>query len=92
MEMVRRCVSASLGRAANSSAEVIAEAPSATNRVLPLTDFAAAVFTGATANGAPLGTFSPTQIVMVNGAGQARDTVSALSSGQTFSISWLRSS
>jgi hypothetical protein len=84
-------VSATLNGAANSSAEVIAEAPSSTGGVLPLTDFGTVNFSGATVNGSPIGNASPAQITMVDSAGRDKDVVSALSGGQNFSATWQRS-
>jgi Peptidase A4 family len=84
-------VSASLSGAANSSAEVIAEAPSSTSGVLPLAHFSPVTFTGATANGSNIGTFNPTQIIMVDNSGRQKDSVSSLSGGNSFTVTWLRS-
>jgi Peptidase A4 family len=55
-----------LSGAVRSSAEVIAEAPSSgsTGNVLPLTNFGAVNFSGATVNGASLCSSSPVEIVM----------------------------
>jgi hypothetical protein len=86
-------VHASLSGAANSSAEVIAEAPccTASGGILPLAHFSPVTFTSATANGSNIGTFNPTKIIMVNGSGQSKDSVSALSGGNSFKVTWLRS-
>jgi hypothetical protein len=84
-------VSASLSGAANSSAEVIAEAPSSASGVLPLTDFGTVNFSGATVNGSAIGSFSPAEIVMVDSSGRDKDTVSSLSGGENFSATWQRS-
>lgn len=84
-------VNKSLSGAARSSAEVIVEAPSSSSGVLPLADFGTASFSGASANGSAIGTQSPTQIIMVNSAGQDKDSVSGLSSNANFSATWLRS-
>jgi hypothetical protein len=87
-------VSASLSGAANSSAEVIAEAPccTASGGILPLAHFSPVTFTNATANGSSIGSFSPTEIIMVNSSGTAKDSISALSGGNSFTATWLRSS
>ena len=85
-------VRATVNGANDSSAEVIAEAPSSTSGVLPLTDFGTVSFTGATVNGSPIGSAGPAEITMVNGAGRAKDAVSALSRGDNFRITWQRSS
>ena len=78
-----------LSGAANSSAEVIAEAPAA-GSVLPLANFGTVNFSNATANGSAIGDFSPTRINMVNNIGQLKDQTSALSGGRSFSDTWLR--
>jgi Peptidase A4 family len=85
-------VHASLSGAANSSAEVIAEAPccTASGGILPLAHFSPVTFTNATANGSAIGSFSPTQIIMVNNSGQAKDSISSLSGGNSFTATWLR--
>jgi len=77
--------------AKNSSAEVIAEAPSSLSGVLPLANFGTVHFSHAAVNGAAMGSAKPTKIIMVNGSGRAKDSVSALSSGTAFSVKWLRS-
>jgi hypothetical protein len=85
-------VSASLAGAANSSAEVIAEAPccTASGGILPLAHFSPVPFSNATVNGSAIGNFSPTQIIMVDGAGRAKDSISSLSGGNSFTATWLR--
>jgi hypothetical protein len=83
---------ASLSGAARSSAEVIVEAPSSSSGVLPLADFGTASFTGSTANGSAIGNAGGvTQIIMIDNAGRAKDSISSLSGGQNFSATWLRS-
>jgi hypothetical protein len=85
---------ASLGSTpALSSAEVIVEAPCCTSGggILPLADFGTMSFTGSTANGSAIGNDSPTQIVMVDGSGRAKDSISSLTTGENFSATWLRS-
>jgi hypothetical protein len=42
-------------------------------------------------DGAALGGAHPVRIAMVDGAGRAKDAVSALSGGQSFSVTWDRS-
>ncbi len=79
---------------ARSSAEVIAEAPCCTvsGGILPLTDFGTMSFTGSTANGSAIGSAGGvTQIIMVDNAGRDKDSVSSLSGGENFSVTWLRS-
>ena len=85
---------ASLGSTpALSSAEAIAEAPccTASGGILPLTNFGTMSFSGTTANGAAIGNASPEEIVMVDSQGRAKDSISALSGGENFSATWLRS-
>jgi len=73
-----------------SSAEVIAEAPSSSSGVLPLTNFGTVNFAAATANGQPLGSFNPDKIDMAaNGVTKA--STSALSGGTAFSVTWKHS-
>ena len=85
-------VTASLAGAANSSAEVIVEAPSSSSGVLPLAHFSPVTFTSATVDGTAIGNLSPTQIIMVDNSGLDKDTVSSLSSGENFSATWERAS
>ena len=80
-----------LTSAKRSSAEVIAEAPSSSTGVLPLADFGTVKFSNSMVNGSTLGGASPTKIIMVNGSGRAKDSVSALSNGTNFSAKWLHS-
>jgi hypothetical protein len=85
---------ASLAGAARSSAEVIVEAPCCTNGggILPLTDFGTVSLTGSEANGAALGNAGGlTSITMIDNSGRDKDTVSALSGGENFSATWVRS-
>ena len=84
-------VTKSLSGAANSSAEVIAEAPSSSSGVLPLAHFSPVTFTSAAVNGSAIGNFSPTQIIMADSAGRDEDSVSSLSGGNSFKVTWLRS-
>ena len=76
---------------ARSSAEVIVEAPSSGSGVLPLADFGTVNLSGSTANAAALGSFNPTEIIMVDGSGNDKDSVTSLSGGENFSATWLRS-
>ena len=76
-----------LKRARLASAEVIAEAPSGSGGVLPLTNFGTVGFSGATVNGQAIGTFSPDRIDMVSG-GVTKASTSALSGGTAFSVTW----
>src|SRR5215470_7800252 len=62
---------------ARSSAEVITEAPSSAAGVLPLADFGTVDYAGAQANGTSLASQNPTEIVMVDAAGNPQDSTSA---------------
>jgi hypothetical protein len=78
-----------------SSAEVIAEAPCCTfsGGIRPLTDFGTMSFADSVANGSAIGNAGgPTEITMVDNAGRDKDSISALSGGENFSATWLRSS
>src|SRR5690349_16281502 len=77
--------------APRSSAEVIVEAPSSSGGILPLANFGTVNITGSLANGAALGNAGGvTKITMINNSGQAKDSVSSLSGGTSFSATWLR--
>jgi hypothetical protein len=86
-------VTASLSGAANSSAEVITEAPccTASGGILPLAHFSPITFTSATVDGSAIGTFNPTEIIMINNSGTPKDSISALSGNNSFTATWLRS-
>ena len=86
----KHTVNKSLSGAANSSAEVIAEAPSSASGVLPLANFGTVNFSNSAANGSPIGNFAPAQIVMVDSGGRHKDSVSSLTGGGNFSATWLR--
>jgi len=58
---------------------------------LPLTNFGTVHFSNAAVNGAAMGNAKPAKIIMVNGSGRAKDSVSALSGGTAFSVKWLHS-
>jgi Peptidase A4 family len=80
---------------ARSSAEVIVEAPCCTNSggILPLTDFGSVTFTGATANGEPIGTpgLDPEEVNMAGSSGNNKVTCSALTNdGENFTCIWSR--
>jgi hypothetical protein len=81
----------SLRNAKDSSAEVIAEAPSTRSGVLPLADFGTVHFSNAKVNGAAIGRSRPTKILMVDGSGRAKVSVSSLSRRANFSVTWRRS-
>ena len=80
-----------LANAKNASAEVIAEAPSSSSGILPLTNFGTAHFSNASVDGTAIGNAGGVKITMVNGSGRAKDSVSALTSGKNFSVKWLHS-
>jgi len=74
-----------------SSAEVIVGLPPCDSGCIqPLADFGTVSIQEALVNAAPLAAANPSQIVMVTGAGQNKDTVSALSNGTDFSATWVR--
>ena len=77
---------------ANSSAEVITEAPSSEFGPLPLADFGTINYGGSTANGASMADQSPTQIVMVGSSGDQLDSTSGMDGSGDFSNSWLNES
>jgi hypothetical protein len=79
-----------LKRARLASAEAIAEAPSSSGGVLPLTNFGTASFSAVTVNGAAIGSFNPDRIDMVSG-GVVKAQTSALSGGTSFSVAWKHS-
>jgi hypothetical protein len=80
-----------LAKAKNASAEVIAEAPSSSSGILPLTNFGTAQFSNALVDGAAMSQANGVKITMVNGSGRAKDSVSSLSGGTAFSVKWLHS-
>ena len=88
----KHTVNKSLSGAANSSAEVIAEAPccTASGGILLLANFGTVNFSNSAANGSPIGNFAPAQIVMVDSGGRHKDSVSSLTGGGNFSATWLR--
>lgn len=77
---------------ANSSAEVITEAPSSTSGVLPLADFGTVDYANATVNGSSLSSQNPTSIIMVGASGDQLDSTSAISSSGAFDNAWLAAS
>ena len=77
-------------RARLASAEAIAEAPSSSGGVLPLTNFGTVGFSGTTVNGQPIGNFNPDKIDMVSGSTVKAQT-SSLSGGSSFTVSWKHS-
>jgi hypothetical protein len=83
-----------LSGAPRNSAEVIIEAPCCTNSggILPLANFGTVHLSNSVANGSAIGTFSPVGITMVNSRGQDKDTITALTSNENFSATWVRAS
>jgi hypothetical protein len=77
---------------ANSSAEVITEAPSSDSGVLPLADFGTVNYTGSTDNGQSMDSQNPTEIIMVGNSGDQLDTTSPMDSAGDFSNTWEASS
>lgn len=74
--------------ARNASAEVIAEAPSSSQGVLPLANFGSMTFSNAKVNGAALGTVpTPQKITMVSGS-TTKASVSNLTNYTTFTVAW----
>ena len=71
-----------------ASAEIIAEAPSSSSGVLPLSDFVKVNFTGSKVNGSALGNTSWDSIDIVDSSGATQATTSSLSGGTNFSITW----
>jgi hypothetical protein len=75
-------------QAKGATAEVIAEAPSAGSKVLPLTNFGSVNFIGAEADGSQIGQIGVNQFVM--GVGPTIEaTPSSLLDGMDFYITWL---
>jgi hypothetical protein len=87
-----KTVNASLSGAANSSAEAIVEAPccKASGEPLNLTDFGSVPFSDTTVDGSPISDYSPTEIIMVDGSGRDKDTISSSSDGNSFTATWVR--
>jgi len=76
------------GSYADSSAEVITEAPSSTQGPLPLADFGTIGYSASAANGASFSAQDPTSITMVAGTGDELDSTSALDGSGGFSNTW----
>jgi Peptidase A4 family len=82
----------SLRGAKNSSAEIIAEAPSTGGgKVLPLANFGTMHFSNAKANGSAISHSRAFRIVMINNARRPKDAVSSLSHGENFTVKWKHS-
>ena len=79
-----------LKRARLASAEAIAEAPSGSGGVLPLTNFGTVSFSSTMVNGQAIGNFNPDRINMVQN-GITKASTSSLSGGTSFSVTWKHS-
>jgi peptidase A4-like protein len=82
---------------ANSSAEWIAEAPSGSSGVYPLTDFhswtASSATVKSTTTSGVISTFPDDELTMVDSSGQVKAQPGALNgSGNGFGVTWVRSS
>jgi Peptidase A4 family len=86
----KRTVTRKRAGLARSSAEVITEAPSSEQGVVPLADFGAVRFTAARANGHLLRRHAPTRIIMVDSRGRNQATTGALTKTGAFRTTWLR--
>jgi peptidase A4-like protein len=73
---------------ANSSAEVITEAPSSSYGPLPLADFGTVNYSGSTVNGQSMDAENPTQLIMVASSGDQLDTTSSMDNSGDFSNTW----
>jgi hypothetical protein len=73
---------------ANSSAEIITEAPSSESGPLPLADFGTVDYAASTVNGESMASLSPTQIIMVGQSGDQLDTTSSMDNSGDFSNTW----
>jgi hypothetical protein len=74
---------------ARSSAEIITEAPSTTSGVLPLADFGTVTFNSVKVSGILLRSLKPTEIVMADSNGQAKDSTSPIANDR-FHNTWIR--
>ncbi len=70
------------------SAEIIAEAPSDANSVLPLSNFGTVNFSNAAVTNAPLGNANVAGLTMVSAGGVTEATPSAITNGSAFSVTW----
>jgi hypothetical protein len=77
---------------ANSSAEVITEAPSPEFGPLPLADFGTVDYSGSTVNGSSMDAQNPTQIIMVGSSGDQLDSTGSMDGAGDFSNTWLAES
>ena len=77
---------------ANSSAEVITEAPSSESGPLPLADFGTVNYSASTANGSSMDAQNPTQIIMVGSSGDQLDSTGSMDTAGDFSNTWMSES
>jgi Peptidase A4 family len=85
-------ISQSCSGCANSSAEWIAEAPSGSGGVFPLSNFHSWTLSGATVNSGVISSFTDDEITMIDSSGLVKAQPGALNgSGNGFSVSWVRS-
>ncbi len=70
----------------DSSAECIAEDPGGATTSIPYANYGTVAFTGCTANGAPIGSFSPLSTDTVTPQGALDAVTSGLSGGTSFSV------
>lgn len=77
---------------ARASAEVITEAPSSANGVLPLADFGTVRFAAARVNRKALRKLHPIKIIMIGTDRLAKDSTSAFGPARAFHNTWIRSS
>ncbi len=73
-----------------SSAEVVAEAPSSADGLLPLADFGVVHFVGARANGKPLATFALSRVIMTSGPRTVAAASPLSRTGTDFTVAWER--
>src|ERR1700761_8558053 len=76
------------GRYADSSAEVITEAPASAQGALPLADFGAINYSASSVDGTSLGAQNPTSITMIGASGDQLDSTSAIGESGDFSNPW----
>jgi hypothetical protein len=77
---------------ADSSAEVITEAPSTQSGPLPLADFGTVGYGGSTANGSSMDSQGPTLITMVASSGDQLDSTGSMDASGDFSNTWMAQS
>jgi hypothetical protein len=77
---------------ADSSAEVITEAPSTESGPLPLADFGTINYGGSTVNGSSMDSQNPTSITMVGSSGDQLDSTSSMDGSGDFSNTWMAES